>query len=103
MICLPQKCIVYSPNFCYIDSPLSDADYASESDTYDYVSGYMSDGDILKNRNNGGGGGDDWTSGYLSEGGASLYARRLQQRFREGMQAVRECMQKSSGIMDDDR
>ncbi|CAL1533637.1 unnamed protein product, partial [Lymnaea stagnalis] len=81
----------------------ADADYASESDTYDYVSGYMSDGDILKNnRNNGGGVGDDWTSGYLSEGGASLYARRLQQRFREGMQAVRECMQKSSGIMDDD-
>ncbi|XP_012946444.2 neuron navigator 2 [Aplysia californica] len=86
-------------------SSSSDADYASESDTYDYVSGYMSDGDILKNnRNNGGGGAgaDDWSSGYLSEGGASLYARRLQQRFREGMQAVRECMQKSSGIMDDD-
>ncbi|KAH9505653.1 hypothetical protein Btru_056203 [Bulinus truncatus] len=82
----------------------NDADYASESDNYDYVSGYMSDGDILKNnRNNGGCGGDEWTSGYLSEGGASLYARRLQQRFREGMQAVRECMQKSSGIMDDDR
>ena len=60
----------------------------------------MSDGDILKssNRNN-----DDWSSGYLSEGGASLYAKRLQQRFREGMQAVKECMQKSSGLVDDDR
>ena len=120
----------------------SSDDYASESDSYDYVSGYMSDGEILKNSSsynsqymphlhpyragngnavgngnsgsgsngNGGigdsglGGGDDWASGYLSEGGASLYARRLQQRFREGMQAVRECMQKSSSAaMDDDR
>ncbi|GFO49079.1 neuron navigator 2 [Plakobranchus ocellatus] len=119
----------------------SSDDYASESDSYDYVSGYMSDGEILKNSSsynsqymphlhpyrggngtaggngnggpghggNGGvgdsglGGGDDWASGYLSEGGASLYARRLQQRFREGMQAVRECMQKSSSAaMDDD-
>jgi neuron navigator 2 len=78
----------------------SDADYASDVDTYDYVSGYMSDGDILKNNSRAQ---DDWSSGYLSEGGASLYARRLQQRFREGMQAVKECMQKSSGLMDDDR
>lgn len=76
----------------------NDTDYSSDVDTYDYVSGYMSDGDILKSNR-----ADDWASGYLSEGGASLYARRLQQRFREGMQAVRECMQKSSGLMDDDR
>lgn len=76
-----------------------DTDYSSDYDTYDYVSGYMSDGDILKGNKLG----DDMTSGYLSEGGASLYARRLQQRFREGMQAVKECMQKSSGLMDDDR
>ena len=77
---------------------IPDTDYSSDMETYDYVSGYMSDGDILKNNK-----GDDWTSGYLSEGGASLYARRLQQRFREGMQAVRECMQKSSAVVDDDR
>lgn len=77
----------------------NDTDYSSDMDTYDYVSGYMSDGDILKSNNRN----DDWSSGYLSEGGASLYARRLQQRFREGMQAVKECMQKSSGLMDDDR
>ncbi|XP_021350248.1 neuron navigator 2-like isoform X3 [Mizuhopecten yessoensis] len=76
-----------------------DTDYSSDYDTYDYVSGYMSDGDILKGNKMG----DDMTSGYLSEGGASLYARRLQQRFREGMQAVKECMQKSTGLMDDDR
>ena len=77
----------------------NDTDYGSDIDTYDYVSGYMSDGDILKSNSRN----DDWSSGYLSEGGASLYARRLQQRFREGMQAVKECMQKSSGLMDDDR
>ncbi|XP_076466294.1 neuron navigator 2-like isoform X3 [Babylonia areolata] len=76
----------------------NDTDYGSDIETYDYVSGYMSDGDILKSNNRN----DDWSSGYLSEGGASLYARRLQQRFREGMQAVKECMQKSSGLMDDD-
>ncbi|ESO84842.1 hypothetical protein LOTGIDRAFT_168331 [Lottia gigantea] len=77
----------------------NDPDYASDVDTYDYVSGYMSDGDILKTNNRV----DDWSSGYMSEGGASLYARRLQQRFREGMQAVKDCMQKSSGVIDDDR
>ena len=77
----------------------NDTDYSSDMDTYDYVSGYMSDGDILKSNSRN----DDWSSGYLSEGGASLYARRLQQRFREGMQAVKECMQKSSGLIDDDR
>ena len=73
-------------------------DYSSDYDTYDYISGYMSDGDILK-----GGKLDELTSGYMSEGGASLYARRLQQRFREGMQAVKECMQKSNNINDEDR
>ncbi|KAL3881382.1 hypothetical protein ACJMK2_027830 [Sinanodonta woodiana] len=74
-----------------------DTDYSSDYDTYDYISGYMSDGDILKRNNM-----DDMTSGYMSEGGASMYARRLQQRFREGMQAVKECMQKSRGLIDDD-
>ncbi|XP_048766551.1 neuron navigator 3-like isoform X3 [Ostrea edulis] len=76
-----------------------DTDYSSDYDAYDYMSGYMSDGDILKNNQ---AKMEDMTSGYLSEGGASLYARRLQQRFREGMQAVKECMQKSSGLLDDD-
>ncbi|GAB1606892.1 hypothetical protein Ahia01_000971900, partial [Argonauta hians] len=75
-----------------------ESDYASDVDTYDYISGYVSDGDILRSQRC-----DDMGSGYLSEGGASLYARRLQQRFREGMQAVKECMQKSSGILDYDR
>lgn len=73
-------------------------DYSSDYDTYDYISGYMSDGDILKGNKM-----DDMSSGYMSEGGASLYARRLQQRFREGMQAVKECMQKSNNVGDEDR
>ena len=73
-------------------------EYSSDYDTYDYISGYMSDGDILKNNKM-----EDMSSGYMSEGGASLYARRLQQRFREGMQAVKECMQKSNNVGDEDR
>ena len=75
----------------------SDAEDGSSSGRYDISSGYMSDGDILKSKPM-----DDF-SGYMSEGGASLYARRMQQRFREGMQAVKESMQKSSGVVDDDR
>lgn len=73
-----------------------DTDYGSDVE-FD-MSGYMSDGDVLRSNHP-----DDINSGYMSEGGASLYARRMQQRFREGMQAVRECMQKSSGVIDDDR
>ncbi|XP_013405950.1 neuron navigator 2 isoform X3 [Lingula anatina] len=75
------------------------SDYSDYSDVEcyaDMTAGYMSDGDILKSNRI-----DDF-SGYLSEGGASMYARRMQQRFREGMQAVRECMQKSAGLIDDD-
>lgn len=77
-----------------------DGDYSSDYESFDYISGYMSDGDILKGSNNKV---DEMNCGYMSEGGASLYARRLQQRFREGMQAVKECMQKNSGMVDDDR
>ena len=72
---------------------------SSDYENYDYISGYMSDGDILKKNQMEA----DMNSGYMSEGGASLYARRLQQRFREGMQAVKECMQKNTGVADDDR
>jgi len=42
-------------------------------------------------------------SGYLSEGGASMYARRMQQRFREGMQLVKECLDTKYMDADDDR
>ena len=39
------------------------------------LSGYLSDGDLLSSGNNGNGRPND---GYLSESGASIYARRLQ-------------------------
>ena len=75
-------------------------DYESDAGGFDCSAGYMSDGDVLRSNHP-----DDINSGYMSEGGASLYAKRMQQRFREGMMAVKECMQKSSGINggDDDR
>lgn len=36
--------------------------------------------------------GDLDISGYMSEGGISLYARKMQARFREGLEAVRDSM-----------
>jgi len=63
--------------------------------------GYMSDGDIVRTacRLTA----DDANCGYMSEGGVSLYMKRMQQRFREGMLAVRESMEKNNGLTDDDR
>lgn len=75
-----------------------DTDYGSDIEGFDVAAGYMSDGDILRSSRT-----DDINSGYMSEGGASLYAKRMQQRFREGIMAVKECMQKSSAMPDDDR
>lgn len=49
------------------------------------------------------GGGGDIASGYMSESGVSQYAKRLQQRFTEGMLAVRDCMVKGGVMTDDDR
>ncbi|XP_035662498.1 neuron navigator 3-like isoform X2 [Branchiostoma floridae] len=57
----------------------------------DLSGGYVSDGDVLsKNLRS-----DDIASGYMSEGGASLYSRRMQAKFADGMAAVRECMKRS--------
>lgn len=42
-------------------------------------------------------------SGYLSEGGTSAYARRMQQKFKEGMQLVKECLDGKYLDADDDR
>ncbi|XP_078663254.1 neuron navigator 2-like isoform X7 [Branchiostoma floridae x Branchiostoma belcheri] len=57
----------------------------------DLTGGYVSDGDVLsKNLRS-----DDIASGYMSEGGASLYSRRMQAKFADGMAAVRECMKRS--------
>ncbi|XP_062869405.1 neuron navigator 2 [Trichomycterus rosablanca] len=55
------------------------------------VSGYVSDGDVLaKNART-----DDLSSGYMTDGGVSLYTRRLN-RFPDGMPAMRETLQKHS-------
>lgn len=63
--------------------------------------GYMSDGDIVRTARRLIG--DDTNCGYTSEGGVSLYMKRMQQRFREGMLAVRESVEKNNGLTDDDR
>lgn len=41
--------------------------------------------------------------GYLSEGGASLYAHKINQRFKEGIRQVQESMSKVQQYMHDDR
>lgn len=61
----------------------------------------MSDGDIVRTaacaRRP-----DDANCGYMSEGGVSLYMQRMQQRFREGMLAVRESLEKNNNTLTDD-
>ena len=95
------------PNKLYMNSmrrtasnctSMLETDYCSDADSFDVAAGYMSDGDILRSNH-----GDDYNCGYMSEGGATIYAKRMQQRFREGMNAVKECMQRSSGLIDDER
>uniref|UniRef100_A0AAY4EV54 Neuron navigator 3 n=1 Tax=Denticeps clupeoides TaxID=299321 RepID=A0AAY4EV54_9TELE len=61
------------------------------------VTGYMSDGDVLsKNART-----DDVTSGYMTDGGLSLYTRRLN-RLPDGMAVVREGLQRNAGQGDAD-
>ncbi|XP_045544917.1 neuron navigator 2 isoform X4 [Salmo salar] len=56
------------------------------------VTGYMSDGDVLsKNAARP----DDVTSGYMTDGGLSLYTRRLN-RLPDGMAAVRETLRRNT-------
>lgn len=64
--------------------------------------GYMSDGDVLRNVGYRSGNASD-LDGYMSEGGASLYAHRLNQRFKEGMRQVHESMNKVQHFIQDDR
>ncbi|XP_053093979.1 neuron navigator 2 isoform X5 [Pangasianodon hypophthalmus] len=53
------------------------------------VSGYVSDGDVLaKNAH-----ADELSSGYLTDGGLSLYTRRMN-RFPDGLAMMRETLQK---------
>ncbi|XP_042211886.1 neuron navigator 3-like isoform X4 [Homarus americanus] len=77
-----------------------DADY-SDLESVELTNGYMSDGDVLRNVGYKSGNSSD-LDGYLSEGGASLYAHRLNQRFKEGMRQVHESMNKVQHFIQDD-
>lgn len=74
------------------------AEVQSDTEGFDVTAGYMSDGDILRSSYL-----EDVNCGYMSEGGLTQYVKRIQQRFREGMLAVKECMEKSNVLVDDDR
>ena len=67
----------------------------------------MSDGDVLRPMQYKSGGGvavhPSELDGYLSEGGASLYAHKINQRFKEGIRQVHESMSKVQHYMHDDR
>ncbi|XP_063844277.1 protein sickie-like isoform X2 [Scylla paramamosain] len=77
-----------------------DADY-SDLESVELTNGYMSDGDVLRNVGYRSGNSSD-LDGYMSEGGASLYAHRLNQRFKEGMRQVHESMNKVQHFIQDD-
>ena len=74
----PAKLISHSMRRT-VSNGADQSDFSDAEPGYDVTAGYMSDGDILKSKASGSGGGE-MTSGYVSEGGASEYAKRLQQR-----------------------
>ncbi len=68
------------------------------------AAGYVSDGDALTAALSGPLAElstADLTSGYMSEGGISLYARKMQARFREGLEAVRDSMRRQQADLND--
>ncbi|XP_074853778.1 neuron navigator 2 isoform X3 [Carettochelys insculpta] len=80
-------------NVCHLDiSDKGGDEIELESISMD-ATGYMSDGDVLgKNIRT-----DDITSGYMTDGGLGLYARRLN-RMPDGMAAVRETLQRNTSL-----
>ncbi len=68
------------------------------------AAGYVSDGDALISGTFSGPLAElssaDLNSGYMSEGGISLYARKMQARFREGLEAVRDSMRRGDAMND---
>ncbi|KFM63972.1 Neuron navigator 2, partial [Stegodyphus mimosarum] len=75
---------------------LVDTDYATDIDSYDIASGYLSDGEILRPgiacRS------DDIASGYLSEGGTPVYSRKPISRSRDSGRDPR-----TINVLQDDR
>ncbi|CAL4071109.1 unnamed protein product, partial [Meganyctiphanes norvegica] len=101
---VPQKGMRFSP---HLKRPpggptdiISESDY-SDLESIDLANGYMSDGDVLRSVGYKSGNSSD-LDGYLSEGGASLYAHRLNQRFKEGMRQVHESMNRVQHFIQDD-
>ncbi|XP_023227055.1 neuron navigator 3-like isoform X2 [Centruroides sculpturatus] len=70
-------------------------DYVTDIELLDISAGYMSDGDMLRTGN--GWRPDDIASGYMSEGGASLYARK------SGGRSSKENVVKTINVLQDDR
>ncbi|XP_069979691.1 protein sickie isoform X5 [Penaeus vannamei] len=99
---VPQKGMRIGPHLKRPPGPnqVIDTDY-SDLESVDLANGYMSDGDVLRNVGYKSGNSSD-LDGYLSEGGASLYAHRLNQRFKEGMRQVHESMNKVQHFIHDD-
>ncbi|XP_050732907.1 neuron navigator 2-like isoform X6 [Eriocheir sinensis] len=100
---VPQKGMRPGPHFKRPPggNQVLDADY-SDLESVELTNGYMSDGDVLRNVGYRSGNSSD-LDGYMSEGGASLYAQRLNQRFKEGMRQVHESMNKVQHFIQDDR
>lgn len=65
--------------------------------------GYMSDGEVLRTNIACSTYPPQNFDGYMSEGGASLCADRISQRFKEGMKQVHESMNKVQHFLHDDR
>ncbi|KAK8734476.1 hypothetical protein OTU49_005829, partial [Cherax quadricarinatus] len=99
---VPQKGMRLGPHLKRPPGPhqVIDMDY-SDLESVELTNGYMSDGDVLRNVGYKSGNSSD-LDGYLSEGGASLYAHRLNQRFKEGMRQVHESMNKVQHFIQDD-
>uniref|UniRef100_A0A914WJZ9 Uncharacterized protein n=1 Tax=Plectus sambesii TaxID=2011161 RepID=A0A914WJZ9_9BILA len=82
----------------------NDCQSAIRSTAGEMAAGYVSDGDALTAALSGPLAElstAELTNGYMSEGGISLYARKMQARFREGLEAVRDSMRRQQADLND--
>lgn len=80
-------------------SGLVDGDYASDIDQFDFASGYLSDGEILKPGMSCRA--DDINSGYLSEGGTPVYTKKSVIKQKDNQK--KDLSSKAINILQDDR
>ncbi|CAL4062098.1 unnamed protein product, partial [Meganyctiphanes norvegica] len=78
----------------------NDSDYSDIENTQ-ILNGYSSDGDMLGSRSTKSATSGD-QEGYLSEGGASLYSQRVNQRIQEGMRHLQNNISKAAQYTQDD-